>query len=227
MDNNIIDKQFWAWTVLRTVNKNQREYLEVQCICGVKRVVRAIHIASGKSRSCGAKECTAEEKHSKNKIYGIFDRDPPKVGQQFGDLTVTSINPDNPKNITTTCTCGKVEQHTLKGLLTGVTTTCKKRQNRSKYIIDIGSVFGKLVVIEEAKRTGTSSDRYYKCLCECGNACIRRASKLINKTATHCGCSRAVITQKEKPVKTDHINKEHVAKQLNSIYDFLVCTNKK
>jgi len=228
MDNSIINSQFWAWTVLGTINRNQKEYLEVQCICGVKRVVRAIHITTGKSRSCGSKECIAAEKHSKNKVYEVLDRDPPKVGQQFGDLTVTSINPDNPKNITTTCTCGKVEQHALKGLLTGVTTTCRKEYgNRAKYTVDIGSVFGKLTVIEEVKIAGKSGGKRYKCLCECGNTCIRRVSGLVNKTATHCGCSKAPVKRKKKPVKTKDVISKNVIKQLNSIYELLIWANKK
>lgn len=233
MKTNVIGKQFWAWTVLNTINKNQRNYLEVQCVCGTKRIVRASTIYTGKSRSCGSRECIQTKIATQQEVFDnpnlmpinigdVFKKltvidyalDPIKnkkryvvkctcgnvltvshydlragrkascgashyvlrIGQQFGDLTVSDIDINNPTKITTVCSCGEVEQHARKGLLTGVTNICKKEHRKAKY------------------------------------------NGIVNKTT---------IKQKEKPVKTKHIINENVTKQLNSIYDFLVFSNKK
>ena len=250
MKTNAIGKQFWAWTVLNTVNKHQRNYLEVQCVCGTKRTIRASTIYTGKSRSCGSRECVQTKIATQQEVFDnpnltpinigdVFKKltvidyalDPIKnkkryvvkctcgnvltvshydlrtgrkgscgashyalrIGQRFGDLTVTDIDINNPTKITTVCSCGEVEQYKRKQLLPGTIKTCsKERQIKRKYPINVGDVFGKLTVLKQVYLSGKSKHRFYECKCECGNLCVKRFDGLINKTATHCGCSKLV-----------------------------------
>lgn len=53
-------KQFGDWTVLRVAsNKKRGRYVECRCKCGALRAVRADHLVSGASKSCGRGLCSA------------------------------------------------------------------------------------------------------------------------------------------------------------------------
>lgn len=309
IDINIIGTQFWLWTVLDIVIKFEREYFEVKCTCGTKRVVRASSVIKGRSRSCGSKECIAEEQKIQDKLFTLPDEDPInigdvfkkltvvgfaedtaqnnkqyvvqctcgnkltvsaytlktgrkgscgishyalKIGQRFGALMVTAIDPDDPTNITTTCECGEVEQYKRRKLLKGAIKLClKERVHKRKHPINIGDTFGKLTVIEEVFGYGKGHHRYYKCSCACGSECVKRFDGLVNLTATHCGCSKLVnnpeykkkvttkrrinneardlalfIKEQELKKKNAPTIKQHINKPINSIFEFLVHTSK-
>ncbi len=309
MKTNVIGKQFWAWTVLNTVNKHQRNYLEVQCVCGTKRTIRASTIYAGKSRSCGSRECVQTKIATQQEVFDnpnlmpinigdVFKKltvidyalDPIKnkkryvvkctcgniltvshydlragrkascgashyalkIGQRFGALMVTAIDPDDPTNITTTCECGEVEQYKRRKLLKGAIKLClKERVHKRKHPINIGDTFGKLTVIEEVFGYGKGHHRYYKCSCACGSECVKRFDGLVNLTSTHCGCSKLVnnpeyrkkvttkrridneardlalfIKEQELKKKNAPTIKQHINKPINSIFEFLVHTSK-
>lgn len=305
MKTNVIGKQFWAWTVLNTINKNQRNYLEVQCVCGTTRIVRASTIYTGKSRSCGSRECVQIKIATQQEVFDnpnlmpinigdVFRKltvidyalDPVKnkkqyvvkctcgnvltvsqydlrsgrkgscgtshyalrIGQQFGDLTVSDIDINDPTKITTVCSCGEVEQYKRKQLLPGNIKTCfKNRQNKNKHPINAGNVFGKLTVLKQVYLSGKSKYRFYKCKCECGNLCVKRFDGLLNTIAPHCGCSiltnnpehreklaakreqllqqiEEKIIKEEKQVAKDYTPaiKSHITKSINSVFELLV-----
>ena len=68
----------------------------------------------------------------------------------------------------------------------------------------INKKFGKLTVISFDHKEPYSYSNgnkkgytyYYKCLCECGNECVRRRDSLIYKHSESCGC---LIKENFKP----------------------------
>lgn len=76
---DLIGKKFGRWTVVNSSKSiNYRAMWECVCDCGVKRVVRADHLSSGATSSCG---CLVKESNvrlrtthgmSKTRIYRIY-----------------------------------------------------------------------------------------------------------------------------------------------------------
>jgi hypothetical protein len=80
-----------------------------------------------------------------------------------------------------------------------------KRNNIESFklrTIDIGSIFGKLTIIDELEKKVTSGGnkvRQFLLRCECGNVVIRNIKKLSDKKSTHCGC----VTIEKKRIKEE------------------------
>ena len=126
------------------------------------------------------------------------------IGQKFGNLEVVAFSgflPSGKKRQSLwlcKCKCGK-STYVRKNNLIGKTTSscgCKKLSENKKFdtISLIGKKFGKLQVvayshkeqIKTKKRTTTKS--YWKCLCDCGNTCIKFRGNIVSGNTKSCGC---------------------------------------
>ena len=62
-----------------------------------------------------------------------------------------------------------------------------------KYKDEIGNKYGKLTVISLSEKTDSKRQKYWNCLCECGNQIVVRGSSLRSGQTTSCGCARKGI----------------------------------
>lgn len=51
-----------------------------------------------------------------------------------------------------------------------------------------GEKFGSLLLIERLNKYDGKTT-YYKCLCDCGNECIKRGNSIVRKMVSSCGCN--------------------------------------
>lgn len=126
-------------------------------------------------------------------------------GQQFNFLTVLQRNYEYPiqHNLSTgvywdcKCICGNITTVRGSALKDGSTLSCgcqKFKLIREKQMNNItGQHFGKLIAIEPdfdyAKKMNIKNSGntiYWKCLCECGETCIKPYNDLIKGKAINC-----------------------------------------
>lgn len=110
------------------------------------------------------------------------------IGQKFGKLTV--INRDNNKKRVywnCKCDCGNTISVRQDSLLSGATKSCGCLRHTNL----IGKRFGKLIVINQVN-TGDKNSQW-KCLCDCGQYCIKNYQNLIKSPCPSCGCETANI----------------------------------
>lgn len=115
---NIGDK-INRWTLLEKINKSGRVYYKCQCECGTIKEVRADHLKSGSSKSCG---CLQKEKVKNNYID--------LTGQHFGKWNV--IRKTETPNTTTNrgtfwecqCECGTIKIVSGHSLKNGTSKSC-------------------------------------------------------------------------------------------------------
>ena len=66
----------------------------------------------------------------------------------------------------------------------------------------IGNKYGKLEVISLSHNSGSPSyNKYWECLCECGNTKTVRGSHLVSANVRSCGCLRSSSPEKRKEQK--------------------------
>ena len=115
---NIGDK-INRWTILEKISKSGRVYYECQCECGTIKKVRADHLKSGNSKSCG---CLQKEVVSNNYID--------LTGQRFGKWMVIKRveKPDTTINRGTfwecQCECGAIKIVSGHSLKNGASKSC-------------------------------------------------------------------------------------------------------
>ena len=203
---NIGDK-FRKLTVVNSADPtiNGKKRFVVKCDCGRTSVETAYDLFTGRRGSCG------------NARFNL------EIGQKFGELTVSSIDPINPTIITTTCSCGAVETYKRKQLTSRQIKTClKERRRRCLTVINEGDVFGKLTITSQIFDYKTDGHRYFNCRCECGKYCIKRADGLLRGATTHCGCSRRRedIPKPSRVIANPHraaaARKSHSAHRMNA-----------
>ena len=121
-----------------------------------------------------------------------------ETGKIYGCLTVIekSDKTDSSKSIywKCKCSCGNITIAPGYKLRNGTRVSCgclrkkKLSQIAKRNIIDeTNNVYGRLTVIK-LDHIDDKSNRYWKCLCECGNYTIVRGSELRNGQTQSCGC---------------------------------------
>ena len=87
------------------------------------------------------------------------------------------------------CDCGNLTEVDGCHLRNGSVQSCGCKLYESKNGIDeIGKVYGKLTVLEQAPRRQNNTHIFWKCKCECGNIVEVQGSYLRSGSARHCGC---------------------------------------
>lgn len=54
----------------------------------------------------------------------------------------------------------------------------------------IGKKIGSLTIVSVEKTGSNCNDIIYKCLCDCGNECLRKYTSLKIASSTSCGCNK-------------------------------------
>lgn len=143
-----------------------------RCDCGSEKLVAAINLVVGNTKSCG---CLND-----------------LTGRRFGWLT--AIEPTADRSVTSViwrckCDCGSEKLVSAKHLVSGAIQSCGcyGRSYRPKKELE-GQRFGMLTVIEETgKRKG--SFVVWRCKCDCGNELVYASSRELTTGLTHsCGC---------------------------------------
>ena len=173
---------------------------------------------------------------NKNKNY---------IGRKFYYLT--AIGPTNERSKSGLvlwefkCDCGKICKKPISYVINGNTKSCgcKKSSGLVKYNLEqseqnkikIGTVFGKLTVIEDLGfknyYNNNKRRRAYKCRCECGNIIEVFGNNLKFGEVTSCGCLNSKGEEKiiqiliNNNIKFSHdISIKKLNKQLNRKFRF-------
>lgn len=98
------------------------------------------------------------------------------------------------------CDCGKEVAIEKTSVVLGRTKSCgcynKSFHSKEKIRIKRGDVFGKLTVLEYAHTK--NNEKYYKCVCSCGNCCIKRKKYLLYAPTCSCGCLKLESLRKNQ-----------------------------
>lgn len=91
------------------------------------------------------------------------------------------------------CDCGTIRDISGSSLRKGKSTCCGcEKQNQSNELI--GQKFGKLTVLEKLQERSKNGSILWKCLCDCGNECIRSTVELHKKDRVqNCGCYNKTV----------------------------------
>lgn len=106
-----------------------------------------------------------------------------RVGDRSGSLIISEIKCDEKNCIKYFCYCDCGENITLSPSQFAHQRSCGK----CKINDIIGQRFGNLTVIE-ATQEHKGRNRLYKCLCDCGNTCIKQRNNLLTGHTSSCGC---------------------------------------
>ena len=115
------------------------------------------------------------------------------TGQRFGKLV--AIKPSEKKercgNDFWLCECDCGRQHICRAnsLKSGNTKSCGCLKFECCGQLDLlGQKFGKLTPIEKCSSRKYGGYIVWKCLCECGNTCLKASNQLKRSTGLSCGC---------------------------------------
>ena len=139
-------QRFGEWTVIeRAPSRNGNTYWHCRCSCGVERDVRADHLQSGRSTSCGG-----------------HDRADDLKGQQFGEWTVLWRAPSRNEDTYwhCRCSCGAERDVLARSLRSGRSKSCGHEKDLT------GQQFGEWTVLWRA--TSRNGATYWHCRCGCG-----------------------------------------------------------
>jgi 5-methylcytosine-specific restriction endonuclease McrA len=84
------------------------------------------------------------------------------------------------------CHCGNKKEMLIESLLKGFTRSCGCQTRRTRALDLTNRRFGKLICLEKIGVENTSC--LWKCKCDCGKFCERRANYLNGNKNLHCGC---------------------------------------
>ena len=118
------------------------------------------------------------------------------TGQKFNKLTVLErdyTNPDKKRAYwKCQCDCGNIIITRGESLRTGHTKSCGKckviKEFKPKYQDYTGQHIGRLTIIERYIHPTDNKHTYWKCICDCGNECIKRSDSFITVPVPSCGC---------------------------------------
>lgn len=121
------------------------------------------------------------------------------------------------------CICGNITIVSSQCLIKKHTKSCgcynvskqsiKIENNKNNFI---GNKFERLTVIDFSYTKGGYS--FWKCLCECGNTCVKNRKFLINKKVKSCGCLANETKQNLKQYMMNIYGVDHCSK-LKDIQD--------
>lgn len=139
------------------------------------------------------------------------------TGQRFGHLT--AIKPLGGNKWIWKCDCGCEKEILAASVKRGKTSACGTSCEFSpshKLTSDLtGKRFGRLTVIERAKRYKTNSGKrgtYYVCQCDCGNIVTVIANHLTTGHTQSCGCAHTEQTEVWKTFNLSHGRSRESAK---------------
>lgn len=197
---DLTGQRFGKLVVLETIydfqNKKRATYL-CQCDCG-----NQIYVHSGsiyKTHSCG---CSVRKDLS---------------GQRFGKLVVDKMLCDYKKGKTyfsCTCDCGNsniiVSENALQ---CGNTTSCGCLHEPNL----INKKFGKLFVQEFYGIK--NNQRYWKCICECGQERILSSYVLLSGHTESCGCIRSSAVSKSEIKIAEFLKSKNIKFETQKTFD--------
>ena len=163
-----------------------------KCDCGVEKIVSKFALMSNGVTSCGCGRI--ESIKNSNKIQSS---DKIKVGDRFGRLTVLEIikrGGFRSWRCKCICDCGGKKETTTFSLLRGNAQSCgclqkERTSNSRKREIEIGTRFGRLVVLKEERLKSNKEKRLaYRCKCDCGNETVVLSKSLLKGETQSCGC---------------------------------------
>lgn len=162
-----------------------------KCDCGNEKIVTKFALMSNGVCSCG---CGRIE--SIKKTNNTQSSDKIKIGDKFGRLVVLEIKKEGGFRhwrCKCKCECGGIKETTTFYLLQGRTQSCgclqkERTSSARKKEIEIGTRFGRLVVLKEERLEKEPKALAYRCKCDCGNECVIRAKLLKNGMTQSCGC---------------------------------------
>lgn len=171
---DLVGQKFGKLTVVETLYNYEgynRATYKCKCDCGNITYVKSCAIY--KTKSCGCSSLDSRIDYT---------------GQKFGMLTVLEMlyqYKDNQTYAKCLCDCGKECIARMNGLVTGNTSSCGCIHSPSL----IGNKYGRLTAIEEVK--SVTSQRMWKCLCDCGNYINLTSHVLTSGHTQSCGCIRS------------------------------------
>jgi len=111
-----------------------------------------------------------------------------ETGNRYGKLVVikrAKVQDDTRIYWRCRCDCGKKTVTQGIDLRRGHSRSCGCSRKLGRYIDETGNRYGRLVVIEIAKR---QPRLHWRCQCDCGNIAIARSDSLRNGKTKSCGC---------------------------------------
>ena len=173
-------KQGKLTILYRVANKGKNTAWKCKCDGGAELIVTTPNLDRGQ-QSC--RNCSYQT-ISKKQIIDI-------TNQQFGRLKVIERIPNTtPIKWKCICDCGNytiVEGNKLKS---GHTQSCGCLQKERTSMVNganlIGKRFGLLTVLERVE--SKNNQRYWKCLCDCGNITYVKTNDLNTNHTQSCGC---------------------------------------
>lgn len=148
----------------------------LQCgLCGKKFEAYTSSVALNQKKSCGCLKDLS--------------------GKRFGKLVVIentfTKNNQNAYYWRCKCDCGKETLVSTGNLQSGHTTSCGcAHKDAIQKQVDnyVGSIFGKLTVIQDIGKRSKNGTRIWLCKCECGSMVEVSTNHLNNGHTTSCGC---------------------------------------
>lgn len=189
--NNLIGKRFGKLIVLKELDKRNSNGTKIwlcQCDCGQMKEVSTTNLKSEKTLSCGCTKKTSSYGCTKKtrKTQDLTDK-------VFGHLRVLEETDKRDgcgsKIWKCLCDCGKIHYVSTRYLNNGHTQSCGCGRTLRGNLV--GQKFNKLTVIKDSYKRAKNGDRYWECLCECGNTTYVRGSDLKSKNVQSCGCLKS------------------------------------
>lgn len=190
-------QKFGRLTVIkRAPNKGKRPAWECQCDCGNSVIVRANHLTSGLTKSCGC------------------SRRLDLTGQHFGKLV--ALEPTNQRIGCSVvwkcqCDCGNIVYIEARSLSNGNTKSCGCLSK-----LDLtGQHFGKLTAIKPTEKRSNNCSIVWKCQCDCGNITYVEATNLSRGHNQSCGC----LTSKGEMIITNILQRNNIIYEVQKIFE--------
>ena len=166
--------------------KSGGRYFLFHCDCGTEKIIRGTSVTAGAIQSCG---CLHKEK--------VRSNGNDLIGQRFGRLVVIeqieNKHLHRGKYWRCRCDCGNYTEVRGDGLIGGTSLSCgclqKERAGTNK-INELGNRYGKLTVVDLAN-SDSQGHAYWRCVCDCGNIKICKASSLRKGAILSCGCLKS------------------------------------
>lgn len=175
---NLTNQRFGHLQVLRMSEhiysgKQSKITWECVCDCGNKVIVRGDALKSGSLISCG---CFA---NNKKDLFLDFS------GFRFDQLQVLGPYENRKSLWLCRCDCGNTIVKTRKQLLTSKINSCGCKGEQNISGIDIGSVFGNLVIVDQLE--SKEEKLQWLCKCSCGKHRVFTTYDLTSGLYTDCG----------------------------------------
>lgn len=106
------------------------------------------------------------------------------------------------------CDCGGEVRTPVGHLTSGAVRSCgcwqreTRHQPKAKRRIPIGTVVGRLTVVEASERRSKNGTIYYTCICECGNTTNAASHSLSRGSTRSCGCLSSELVSARNAART-------------------------